>query len=167
MPPRRKKPAAGEKFGNPFFCAPETRQKFSEDFFIFVPPKKIWWRRMSENIFVCMYLVKRWGPCKKLCWQAKREVSQIRRFYIRFWSKLVNEGKSGSKILKILSTLFMDLAHIYQQRIRPWWKNKIEFKPNPTTRYTFYYIHTNMRKNEKVTLNVEGDAQKVDKYFST
>ena len=35
-----KKPAAGEKFGNPFFCAPEARQKFSEDFFIFVrgPP---------------------------------------------------------------------------------------------------------------------------------
>ena len=35
-----KKAAAGEKFGNPFFCAPEARQKFSEDFFIFVrgPP---------------------------------------------------------------------------------------------------------------------------------
>ena len=35
-----KRPAAGEKFGNPFFCAPEARQKFSEDFFIFVrgPP---------------------------------------------------------------------------------------------------------------------------------
>ena len=42
VPPRRKKPGAGEKFGNPFFCAPEARQKFSEDFFIFVrgPPKK-------------------------------------------------------------------------------------------------------------------------------
>ena len=37
-----KKPGAGEKFGNPFFCAPEARQKFSEDFFIFVrgPPLK-------------------------------------------------------------------------------------------------------------------------------
>ena len=35
-----KKAAAGEKFGNSFFCAPEARQKFSEDFFIFVrgPP---------------------------------------------------------------------------------------------------------------------------------
>ena len=38
MPPRRKKPAAGEKFGNPFFCAPEAREKFSDPFFIFVRP---------------------------------------------------------------------------------------------------------------------------------
>ena len=33
-----KKPAAGEKFGNPFFCAPEAREKFSDPFFIFVRP---------------------------------------------------------------------------------------------------------------------------------
>ena len=38
MPPRRKKPAAGEKFGNPFFCAPEAREKFSDLIFIFVRP---------------------------------------------------------------------------------------------------------------------------------
>ena len=38
VPPRRKKPAAGEKFGNPFFCAPEAREKFSDQFFIFVRP---------------------------------------------------------------------------------------------------------------------------------
>ena len=38
MPPRRKKAAAGEKFGNPFFCAPEAREKFSDLIFIFVRP---------------------------------------------------------------------------------------------------------------------------------
>ena len=36
--PQRKKPAAGKKFGNPFFCAPEAREKFSDPFFIFVRP---------------------------------------------------------------------------------------------------------------------------------
>ena len=44
MPPRRKKPAAGEKFGNPFFCAAEAREKFSDLLiFIFVryPPSPL------------------------------------------------------------------------------------------------------------------------------
>ena len=42
MPPQRKKPAAGEKFANPFFCEPEAREKFSDQIFILVryPPWK-------------------------------------------------------------------------------------------------------------------------------
>ena len=45
-----KKPGAGEKFGNPFFCAPKARQNFPRTFSFSSegPPKKIWWRRMPE-----------------------------------------------------------------------------------------------------------------------
>ena len=61
MPPRRKKPAAGEKFGNPFFCAPEAREKFSDPFFIFVRPDFHFGpipslKKFGDNVWIVHYL---------------------------------------------------------------------------------------------------------------
>ena len=50
-----KKPGAGKKFGNLFFCAPEARKKFSEDFLIFFresPKKNLVTRHMITSHFI-------------------------------------------------------------------------------------------------------------------
>ena len=131
MPPWWKKPGAGKKFGNPFFCAPEVREKFSDQIFILVryPPWKILaitygYMLWKYTQFLFKFLWRDWVGILDLCHENTLNLFII--FFFQFSYFLIMIGGIKLFIMSIYTFRNVYIAPIYIKKIIK--KNTIVYK---------------------------------------